>query len=226
MGKDDKIAYHGTSVAPDTLRELNGILPRVGWQKPALAKDITRLPDDVQERIFAYVGPVLRGDPVQKTGVGDADPDLSVSLTWSPRVACFFPPKHVKTYIYVVDVEGLPWRDVDHFATTVGVDRSYMSEIAVSKVAWSRIAGYYQLERFFPPPRIEAVAAHSMEVRVGPYVPLVTNSELGSRFRDETAAIPKGKFGISDKPTGIIGTFRTDDQIGLKPRSQYSKYPL
>jgi hypothetical protein len=219
MSKQNGIAYHGTSVAPAKLQELGGILPRVGWQKPELAKEIAlRLPEDLQNRIYSYVGPVLRGDPTAGTGAGDADPNLSVSLTWSPRVACFFPPKHRNTYVYLVNMNHTPWLDVDRFAETVGVDRSYMKEIAVSNILWCQIAGYFQLVRKEPPRNIKNVAGHKMEVEIGPYIPLVTNSEIGSIYKEEIAAIPTGLFGLSDKPEGIVGTFHTLERHRTQPK--------
>ena len=71
---------------------------------------ITELPGNVQNLIWSNVGPKLRGTPGQQGGQGDADPNLSVSLTWSPRVACFFPPEGIDTYMYAVDVDGLAAR--------------------------------------------------------------------------------------------------------------------
>ena len=239
MSEENKIAYHGTSIDPETFKSLNGILPKVGWQKnPEFAKQIANaLPDDLQERIYSHVGPVLRGTtPMSREDVvrgprggltkvdnqGDADPNLSVSLTWSPRVACFFPPKHDQIYIYVVNVKNLPYKDVDTFAKSIGYNRDYMKEIAVSNVIFSRIAGYFRVTRTPPPAKIEEIVGHKMKVQYEPFVRLVTNDELGASSTEEFTRIPKEEFTISES-NSVVGTFRTTDSIPTKPKIERKK---
>lgn len=213
MSKDNKIAFHGSSADYRTMQKLGGILPRVGWQKPVLAKRIAKMPQNVQNLIYGYVGPELRGEPfVQKGGVADADPEVSVSLTWNPKVACFFPPAHIHIYLYVVKVEGLTYRDVDKFALTCGVNRSYMREIAVSNVPLTNIMGYCIVTRRSPPRDIQSVVTHQMEVLVGPYFP--QNSQDQTGYTELTSAT-EGKFRIAKS---IAGTFHTTDSLELQKK--------
>lgn len=209
MSKENNIAFHGSKATPNELQALGGILPRVGWQKPELSNMIaTTLPENLQTQIFSYVGPVLRGNPSLKLGgTGDADPELSVSLTWNPKVACFFPPTADDVYMYIINTTNLRYVNVDQFALKCGVNRSYMKEIATSNVLFTQIMGYCIVTRRSPPRDLESIIIHQMEVLVGKYFPLSNQDETGY---NELLEATKGKFKIAES---IVGTFHTTDSL-------------
>ncbi|WP_213952764.1 MULTISPECIES: hypothetical protein [unclassified Variovorax] len=208
MSKSNNIAFHGSKATPDELRTLGGILPRVGWKKPELAQRVAALPADLQNRIFSLVGPVLRGNPsARKGGTGDADPDLSVSLTWNAKVACFFPPTAIHVYMYLVDTSNLRYLNVDEFAARCGVNRQYMKEIATSNVRFTQIMGYCIVTRRAPPRDLESIIVHQMEVLIGPYFQLNGGDDTGYK---ELLAATKGQFKVAES---IVGTFHTMDSL-------------
>ncbi|OPY14439.1 MAG: hypothetical protein A4E66_00382 [Syntrophus sp. PtaB.Bin001] len=242
MSQKSNIAYHGSGADYDTLKNSGGILPRVMWKSaPDVVAYTSKLPPLIQYKICKFIGPKLRGKPGEKGGVGDADPNLSVSLSWNPKVCCFFPPaKKIKKstvevvenetiYLYAIDMSIkvdvnsntiLKFEDVDAFAKKCGVYRGYMEEIAVSYVPIANILGYCTVTRTPPPPSIESIVTHKMKVKLGEYVPKIMLQI--DKVKDE---IKMNTFGELRLSKSIAGTFHTTDSMPSKTKNSLFTQP-
>ena len=189
MSKENSIAFHGSKANYETLK-----LKELGLVPPCVWRDGKAIPKEATLR----------------KGVGDADLDVSVSVSWSPKVSCFFPPKETFIYLYMIDMKGLEYKDVDAFAKTEGLVRDYMMECALGQVPLKNIIGYCIVLRRPPPEAIEHIVAHEMEAIPGPYFP--TGSEADTGYKELLAAT-QGKFRIAKS---IVGTFHTTDSLPSK----------
>ncbi len=167
MSKLNDIAYHGSSAKSDIIfnQGLSAPVQRMNDDNPIVQKFGGK---ETREKIAPNIISFLPG-PVLREGVLDAHPYWSVSLSWEPNVACFFPPKHEVIYLYAVYTAGMDYKDVDAFAKKESknrIDRSYMKEIAVRSVEKKRILGVFNIKRKNPPANIRSVVNHQMVASV------------------------------------------------------------